>query len=72
MDFLRQIINSNSLESVLTLPPSFQDVQVEIIVLPVDNRKAEFIEKPVNHSAFGRLKAFANPSLMAEEDGAWD
>ncbi|MCL2192606.1 MAG: DUF2281 domain-containing protein [Treponema sp.] len=28
--------------------------------------------KPVKHSAFGRLKAFANPSLMQEEEGAWE
>jgi len=28
--------------------------------------------KPVKHSAFGRLKAYANPSLMQEEEGAWE
>ena len=29
-------------------------------------------QKPVNHSAFGRLKAYANPSLIPEEKGAWE
>jgi len=76
MDFVRQVVNSNSLTSVLNLPPSFHDVQVEVIVLPltvassfsgsVDNKK------PVKHSAFGRLKDYANPSLIPEEKGAWE
>ena len=35
MEFARQIVNSNALEPVLTLPPSFHDVQVEVIVMPV-------------------------------------
>jgi len=28
--------------------------------------------KPVTHSAFGRLKAYANHALIAEEKGAWE
>ena len=28
--------------------------------------------KPVEHSAFGRLQAYANPSLIPEERGAWE
>jgi hypothetical protein len=62
MEFVRQIVNSNALEPVLTLPPSFHDVQVEVIVLPVG-----VSTKAVKHSAFGRLKAYANPSLIPEE-----
>jgi hypothetical protein len=80
MEFVRQVVNSNSLTSVLNLPPSFHDVQVEVIVLPVNDKAftAEFPfpgsddVKPVKHSAFGRLKAYANPSLIAEEKGAWE
>jgi hypothetical protein len=67
MEFVRQIVNSNALEPVLTLPPSFHDVQVEVIVLPVG-----VSTKTVKHSAFGRLKAYANPSLLPEEKGAWE
>ena len=67
MEFVRQIVNSNALEPVLTLPPSFHDVQVEVIVLPVG-----VSTKTVKHSAFGRLKAYANPSLIPEEKGAWE
>ena len=83
MEFLRKIINSNTLEQVLTLPPSFHDVKVEVIVLPVDNREANFPDaslftgtgipkKHVIHSAFGRLKKFANTSLIPKEEGAWE
>jgi hypothetical protein len=74
MEFVRQIVNSNTLEPVLTLPPSFHDVQVEVIVLPVDTLRVGFSAplgdstKPVKHSAFGRLKAYANPSLIPEEE----
>jgi len=78
MEFVRQIIDSNVLEPILTLPASFHDSQVEVIVLPVDNLRVGFSApigvstKPVKHSAFGRLKAYANPALMPEEDGAWE
>jgi hypothetical protein len=78
MEFVRQIVNSNTLEPVLTLPPSFRGVEVEVIVLPVDSMRVGFSApigdstKPVKHSAFGRLKAYANPSLIPEEKGAWE
>ena len=74
MEFVRQIIDSDALKPVLTLPPSFHNVQVEVIVLPVENRKSgsDVSIKPVRHSAFGRLKAHANPSLIPEEEGAWE
>jgi hypothetical protein len=59
MEFVRQIVNSNTLEPVLTLPPSFHDVQVEVIVLPVDTLRVGF-------------SALANPSLIPEEESAWE
>jgi hypothetical protein len=81
MDFVRQVVNSNSLTSVLNLPPSFHDVQVEVIVLPINDKTLTVASsfsgsvdniKPVKHSAFGRLKAYSNPSLIPEEKGAWE
>ena len=72
MDFVRQIVDGSALAPVLALPPSFQNTQVEVIVLPIDNRKDGASSKPVSHSAYGRLKAYANPSLMPEEAGAWE
>jgi len=83
MEFVRQVVNSNTLTSVLNLPPSFYNLPVEVIVLPVDEKTAgprvpslasgsDDSIKPVKHSAFGRLKAYANPSLIPEEKGAWE
>jgi len=54
---------------------------VEVIVLPVNDKTVQVVsspsgsydvKKPVKHSAFGRLKAYANPSLIPEEKGAWE
>jgi hypothetical protein len=83
MEFVRQVVNSNTLTSILDLPPSFRDVQVEVIVLPVEDKTASpastssisgygDLIKPVKHSAFGRLKVYANSSLIPEEKGAWE
>jgi len=81
MEFVRQVVNSNSLTSVLNLPPSFRDVQVEVIILPVNDKTltvasssfgSDDVKKSVKHSAFGRLKAYANPALIPKEKGAWE
>jgi len=83
MEFVRQVINGNTLIPILDLPPSFRDVQVEVIVLPVESKTASpagpssvsgFGDsiKPVKHSAFGRLKAYSNPSLIPQEKGSWE
>ena len=83
MEFVRQIVDSNNLEPFINLPPSFHDVQVEVIVLPVEIKNTNLTAsssfpsqdtfiKPVKHSAFGRLKAYANRSLIQYEEGAWE
>jgi len=82
MEVFRQIMDSSTLTSIIDLPPYFQDVQVEVIVLPVDDKKNNLkaassfsgfdVSKPVKHTAYGRLKAYANSSLIPEERGAWE
>jgi len=83
MEFIRKIIDSSTLASILDLPSSFQHVQVEVIVLPVDEKKfglkasssvydSGVSLNDVKHTAYGRLKAYANPSLIPEEEGAWE
>ena len=48
------------------------------VSLPQKKRVVVTIEEqgeqrePVKHSAFGRLQAYANPSLISEEQGAWE
>jgi hypothetical protein len=72
MEFVRQIVDSSALTSILDLPPSFKDVQVEVIVFPVEEKKPGLKAtssvsgsgvslKDVKHTAYGRLKAYANP-----------
>ena len=46
MEFVRQVVNSNSLTSVLNLPPSFRDVQVEVILLPVNDKTRQYRSYP--------------------------
>lgn len=42
MEVLRRIIDSDSLESVISLPREFKHKKVEILILPVDEKKEEF------------------------------
>ena len=39
MEFIREIIDSNILDKVLTLPRSFHDRKVEVIVFPVQEQE---------------------------------
>jgi len=71
----------------LSIPAEYVGEEVEILVFPVNGKESfpEFAAvtegpdsfpnvsvKAVKHSAFGRLKAYANPSLIQEEEGAWE
>jgi len=70
MEFLRRVVNSDTLSGVVELPPSFCNREVEVIILPIASHEAPV--QPIKHSAFGRLKAYANPSRIKEEAGAWE
>jgi len=84
---VRTIIKPNKPKINLSIPDEYVGEEVEILVFPI-NGKESFSEsaavtevpdslpgvsvKPVKHSAFGLLKAYANPSLIPEEEGAWE
>jgi hypothetical protein len=72
MEFVRQIMPSSALESVLPLPSSFSGLNLEVIVLPAGSGNGKSGKKTAKKSAFGRLKAFANPALIPNEKGAWE
>jgi len=67
---------------MLVITGIFEDerfIPDEPVSLPQKKRVVVTIEeddkagaKSVNHSAFGRLNAYANPSLITEEKGAWE
>ena len=70
---------------VIVIPAQYQKAissSVRVILMPIEKKtsqKASFsspdidiLMKPVKHSAFGRLSAYANPSLIPLEKGAWE
>jgi len=45
--------------------------QKKKVVVTIEEKHDVSVE-PVKHSAFGRLKAYSNSSLIPEEKGAWE
>ena len=66
MNFIRKIIDSDSLDSIVDLPPELKNRRVEVIVLPVeeDNNQA-------NKSLRGILNKYADSELRKKEKVAW-
>jgi thiamine pyrophosphate-dependent acetolactate synthase large subunit-like protein len=69
MEAIRKIVNGDRLAAVVDIPKSFQNKQVELIILPVDEKSRE---KTPHKSSYGILKKYANPALITSEDGAWN
>jgi hypothetical protein len=69
MDAIRKIVNSDELISVVSIPKSLQNKQVELIILPVDEQPRKRARQT---SAYGILKKYSNPDLIASEEGAWE
>ncbi len=68
MEFVRKVVNSDYISSIIDLPSSFKGKKVEIIVLPVAvTRKKENIKK----SLMGALRKYADKSLIEKEKTAW-
>ena len=45
--------------------------QKKKVVVTIEEQH-DILTEPVKHSAFGRLNAYSNPSLIPEEKGAWE
>ena len=76
MDYIRQTVSSNELDSIFNLPPNLRDTTVEVIILPLNNN----VEITPKHSVkMGFLKdkvpelpdSFFDP-LPEEELQAWE
>ncbi len=77
MTAVRKVVDSNTLTELFDLPSDFKGKKIEVILFPAEELKEENksmmdASKTVKHSAYGRLKAYANPSLISEEGGAWE
>jgi hypothetical protein len=69
MDYVRQTVDSDKLIGVFDLPNALMGGKVEVIILPVQEPHITSVKKG---SAFGCLRQFADPSLIAGEHGAWE
>jgi hypothetical protein len=67
MEYVHEIVNSESLIRLFDLPPSLRNRKVEVIIKPAET---EIEPKNTGESAFGCLHRFANPSKIAGEKGA--
>jgi hypothetical protein len=67
MEAIREIVDADSLMSVISLPENMKNHKVEVIVLPIPG---EAPPSPVK-SMKGFLKAYADPSLREKEKEAW-
>jgi len=67
MEFVRKIIDSNVLDQVLSLPHSFHNHKVEILVFPVKDRKTQLndlMEGSITQSLIG---AIPHPDITLDE-----
>ncbi len=70
MEAVRKIINANLLAPIINLPWTAEDMQVEVIVMPV-NDTAESAHRS-GASLKGCLKAYADRTLAEKEKHAWE
>ena len=67
MEYIHEIMDSDSLLDIFNLPASLRNRKVEVIV-----KLAQAETPAVGKSAFGCLRRFANPAKIAGEKGAWE
>ena len=70
VEFVRKIVNSDVLMSILDLPEELKSRRVEIIVLPFDENSTQK-QSDKSKSLMGALKEYANPDLLETEKNAW-
>jgi len=68
VEYLREIVNSNTLTGVFNLPANLLNRRVEVVISPADDIKIS-MQQP--KSLRGCLSKYANPELTHLENGAW-
>lgn len=66
MEFIREIINSDKLENIIYIPESMKHKNVEILILPVQEKKSGI------GKLRGALKKYSNHDLIEKESEAWE
>jgi len=72
MEAVRLTLNSARLASIIDLPMTLRDREVEVIVLPKSEEPKESPPDTERVSMMGCLKQYANPALRELEKGAWE
>ena len=67
MEFIRKIIDSDDLTSVINLPQELKHKKVELLILPLEDQT----DKKENNSLKGILNEYSNPKLRDKEEKAW-
>jgi len=65
-------MNSTRLASIIDLPTTLRDCEVEVIVLPKSEEQKEMSPHSERVSMMGCLRQYANPALREMEKGAWE
>ena len=68
MEYLRKTVNSGLLMPIFDLPASLLNRNVEVIILPIDNKQTKTAQRK---STKGCLHKYSNPELIVAEEGAW-
>lgn len=70
MESFRYISTIQSGRLVIENLGQFSGKKVEIVITPLDDNQHRQSDEP-RHKVRGSLKAYANPSLIAQEESAW-
>jgi hypothetical protein len=72
MNFVRTIVNSDILTSIIDIPENLRHRKVEILILPYENINMEENKEPKVKLARGILEKYKNIDLQSEENSAWE
>ena len=71
MNFIRKVANSNILASVIDIPESLKNKEVEILIFPYENTDTKDNIEQKHKRARGLLEKYKNKDLQDLENGAW-
>ena len=71
MDAVRTTLSADILMPIINLPWASKNLQVEVIVIPLDENTTRRSEVSVEDLE-GCLQSYANPALWEKEQYAWE
>ena len=71
MDAVRTTVSADMLVPIINLPWASKNLQVEVIVIPLDKKTSRRSAVSVENIE-GCLQSYANPALWGKEQYAWE